>query len=81
MELPACDDWMVQVPVATSVTFLLLTVHLFVVRLVKVTVKPELAVALALKKPSLSGLFGNGPNVIVWLAIPITSVPVALGAV
>src|ERR1035438_6110141 len=44
--LPACVAWIVQVPAATSVTVVPETPHTFVVCELKLTVKPEEAVAL-----------------------------------
>ena len=46
LALPAWVAWMVQVPAATSVTVVPETPHTFVVCELKLTVKPEEAVAL-----------------------------------
>jgi hypothetical protein len=44
--LPACVAWIVQVPVASRVTVVPETPHILVVCELKLTVRPELAVAL-----------------------------------
>ena len=49
--LPACDAWIVHVPTATRVTVLTLTVHIDVVSDAKVTVRPEVAVAVSVNVP------------------------------
>ena len=61
-------DWlavMVHVPAVTSVTVVPLTVQTGVVVEAKLTVRPELAVALTVTVPALIGVFGGPLNVIV----------------
>ena len=60
---------MVHVPVATNVTVFPETVHTGVVKDAKVTVKPELALALTVNGGVASGWFDRAPNVIVWAAL------------
>jgi hypothetical protein len=55
----------VQVPVVTNMTVELDTVQTEVVSELKVTVSPELAVALTVIGLALKGSFGNAPKLIV----------------
>jgi hypothetical protein len=70
---------MVQVPVAISVTVAPDTLHTEVVSDVKLTVNPELAVALNLNGCEPSVLFGSDPKAMVWLAL-VTWKPCVTGA-
>ena len=63
-ELPDCDARIVQVPSASIVTFAPLTVHTDVVRLEKVGLRPDDAVADTAKGDELYVRFDNVPNVI-----------------
>src|ERR1035441_6248872 len=72
MVLPACVAWIVQVPAATSVTVVPDTVQTGVVCELKLTVSPELAVALTVNGAVPSVLFESVPNVMVWDACVIT---------
>ena len=64
-----------QLPAPVMCTVLPLTVQLPLA--LKLTARPEDAVALTVKSRSPKVLFGSTPNVIVWFAFAITSVPVA----
>jgi hypothetical protein len=68
LALPVCVAWIVQVPAAISVTVVPDTVHTAVVRELKLTASPELAVALAANGALPNGWFESDPKVIVWLA-------------
>ncbi len=69
MALPAWLAWIVQVPVVTRWTVEPLTVQTPVVVELKLTARPELAVALTLKSAAPSCLSARAPKVIVWLAL------------
>ena len=79
MVLPAWFPAIVQVPAATPVTVLPLTVQIDVVVEVKVTARPELAVALNVPVP-FTVTVGAAPKVIVWLPFPTVIVCVTCGA-
>ena len=64
---------MVQLPACRIVTVLPLTLQVPPVRLLKLTAKPELAVALTAKSGSPYVLVPNAPKVIVWLALSIVN--------
>lgn len=64
-----------QRPASTMCTVLPETVHLAIVVLLKLTARPEEAVALTVKSGSPKVLFPRAPNVIVWLAFCTVSVP------
>ena len=66
--MPDCVAWIVQVPVATSVTVDVATVQTAGVNDEKETGWPEDAVALTAKEPDPYVRSGSAPNVIVWLA-------------
>ena len=66
--MPACVAWIVQVPTATSVTVAPETVQTADVLDAKLTVRPELAVALTINGALPNGWFESVPKVIVWLA-------------
>ena len=71
MLLPACVAWMVQVPTETSVTVEPVspdTVQTAVVCELKLTVKPEEAVALTVNGAAPKGWFPSAPKVMVWVA-------------
>ena len=57
-----------QVPAVSNVTVLPLTVHTLVVLEVKVTARPELAVALNVKGVAPMGFGDSAPNVMDWSA-------------
>jgi len=65
--LPACVAWIVQVPTDTSVTVDPDSVHTGVVCELKLTARPEVAVALTGKAAVPNGSFESAPKVIVWL--------------
>src|SRR5438445_4147884 len=65
---PACVARMVQVPTATSVTVEPDTVQTEVVCELKLTGKPELAVALTVNGALPNNRFASAPKVMVWLA-------------
>ena len=68
MVLPAWVAWTVQVPVATSVTVVPETVHTGVVCELKLTARPELAVALTVNGTLPASVrFAIAPKVMVWL--------------
>jgi hypothetical protein len=62
---------MVHVPIATRVTVAPDTVQTPVVRELKLTVRPEVALALRANGGELSGWFGRAAKLIVWLAFDI----------
>ena len=65
-------DWLASItqdPVVSSVTVFPDTVQTFVVVEEKLTVSPELAVALTVMGEALSGWFDKAPKVMVWLAL------------
>ena len=64
---------MVQVPVVMPVTVLPLTVHTPVVVLLKLTARPDVAVALAVVVPPTARLLGLKPMApMLWLAAGVT---------
>src|ERR1035438_8509896 len=67
LALPACVAWMVQVPTATSVTFVPDTVHTGAVCELKLTVKPELAMAMSVNGAVPNARLERVPKKIVWL--------------
>lgn len=69
--LPACEAWIVQVPAVNSFTVPAATVHTGNVVEVKVTARPEDAVALNAKGAVPMGWSASAPNVMVWAA-PVT---------
>lgn len=74
--LPACEARIVHVPAATIVTVVPLTVHVGTVRLEKVTVRPEDAVADTVNGALPNVLLLNAANVIVcavWACTPLAS--------
>jgi hypothetical protein len=70
---------MVQVPAATSVTVLPLTVQIDVVVELNVTARPEVAVALTVPVPP-TFTAGAVPKVMVWLPLPTVMFCVTCGA-
>lgn len=66
LALPACIAWMVQVPVATSVTVAPDTVQTVVVVEAKLTARPDEAIALTLNGDAPSERLGRAPKVMVW---------------
>jgi len=68
MVLPPCLAWTVQRPVATSVTVVPETVQTGGVVEVKLTVSPEVAVALTVNGAEPKGRFGSAPKTTVWLS-------------
>ena len=76
---------MVQVPAASSITVLPLTVQMVGVLLLKLTARPDVAVAFSTNGALPNFMLGNGPNAMVWLCpapVPLTAnvngVPLAL---
>src|SRR5580704_17293406 len=67
-ELPGCVAWMVHIPTPTSVTVFPATLQTAVAVEVKLTAKPELAVALTRNTGCPYLLFANAPKVMVWLS-------------
>jgi hypothetical protein len=67
LAFPAWVAWMVQVPAATSVTVLPDTAHTGEVWELKLTVRPDEAVALTVKGAVPRAWLANAPKVIVWL--------------
>jgi hypothetical protein len=57
----------VQAPTATSVTVVPETLHTGLVCELKLTAKPELAVALTMNGAAPNGWFGGAPKAMVWL--------------
>lgn len=68
-----------QVPPAIPLTVLPETLQIPVVRLLKVTVKPDVAVALSVPVPPTSRA-GAAPKVIVWLTLSMLKFCVICGA-
>ena len=68
MALPVCVALMVQVPVATRVTVVPDTVQTAGVVEAKLTVRPEVAVALTVNGGVPKCWFGKAAKVMVWLA-------------
>jgi len=65
--LPPCVAWMLQVPVASNVTVDPDTMQTEgVVCESKLTVRPDVAVALTMNVPDPSTLFESAPKVMVW---------------
>ena len=71
---------MVQVPADTSVTELPETVQTPVVVEVKVTVRPEVAVAVSVTGPAVSGVSGGWVKLIVWDPLPTAKLCWSWGA-
>jgi hypothetical protein len=67
LALPACEALIVQVPTATSVTVAPDTVQTVVVVEVKLTARPEDAVALTVNGAVPKGSVESVPKVMVWL--------------
>ncbi len=68
-----------HVPAARPVTLLPETLQADVVRLLKVTVRPELAEAIRMPVPPTRRA-GAAPKLIVWLTLPTVKLCVACGA-
>ena len=68
LALPAWVAWMVQAPVASSVTVVPETPHTFVVWELKLTARPEEAVAATENGAEPNARFESAPKVMVWLA-------------
>ena len=64
--LPACVAWILQVPAATSVTVVPETVHTGAVCELKLTARPELAVAPTVNGGVPSARFESAPKVMIW---------------
>ena len=79
--MPACDAWMMQVPAATIVTELPLTVHTGMVSDAKLTVRPDDAVALMpnVAAPNVVPLSGRKEMVCAVAAMVIAKFCVASG--
>src|ERR1039457_1046801 len=73
--LPACVAWIVQVPTETSVTVAPDTVQTDVVCELKLTGKPELALALTANGAVPKTWFERAPKVMVWLPPGVTWKP------
>ena len=78
MSFPACAAVIVQLPPPVRCTVVPLTVQLPLA--VKLTYRPEEAVALTVKSGSPKVLFATGTNVIVWLALRMLKVRSTFGA-
>ena len=80
MAFPAWLASIVQVPGATIVTVLPVSVQAAVVVLLKATGRPELAVADTVNGGSPKALFASAAKVIVWLALPTVKLRGTCGA-
>ena len=78
MSFPPCAAVIVQLPPPVRCTVVPLTVQLPLA--VKLTGRPEEAVALTVKSGSPKVLFARGPNVIVWSALAMLKVRATSGA-